>query len=229
MKGLIPLLLYALMTVSCGSQETKSAPPGQTQKPNTLADDTLFTAAARNLAVQFSGELMSTLQTALDENGPAFAVGVCQLKAQQIAAANSGAGWTVKRVSTNWRNIADRPDSTDRAILAGFADQSNPAEFQTLWSGTDSARTFSYYQKITVKEMCLQCHGDIEKADPDLWKQIKIEYPYDKATGYKVGDLRGMFVISAHLPNVELSVKRLAEGVSIKQIVGADSTAGGTK
>ncbi len=227
MKTLILLLFLSVMAINCGSQEAGS--PKQAPKQAVSADDSLFTAAARNLTGQFGGELMSTLQAAMDENGPAYALGVCQVKAQKMAATNSGAGWTVKRVSEKWRNIADRPDSTDRAILAKFADPASPAESQTRWSGPDSARVFSYYQKITVKEMCLQCHGDIEASDPDLWKQIKIEYPYDKAMGYKVGDLRGMFVVSAHLPTATASAKRLADGVSIRDIVGADTTAAKTK
>jgi hypothetical protein len=229
MKTIVFLILSLSLAVSCGSQDAANKQTAQPQAQPQLAEDSLYATAARNLLSQFSGELLSTLEAALKENGAPYAVGICQRKAQEIAAAHTGAGWTVKRVSEKWRHVSGVPDKTEKGILASFADTSNHAESQTLWSGPDSSRVFSYYQKITVREMCLQCHGDIQVPDPDLWKQIRMEYPYDKATGYKVGDLRGMFVISAHLPTAEAAAKRLAAGASFKEIVGADSTAAGTK
>jgi hypothetical protein len=212
MKTLLILILFACAATTCWSQQTPPPRP-------VAADDSLYLAAARALAKEFGGALLNELQGALDENGPAYAVSVCQTKAPQIAAAHSGAGWTVKRVSEKWRNISGLPDSTEKAVLREFAAATDTVSFRTRWSGPDTARVFTYYQKIVMREMCLWCHGDIEQSDPELWKQIRVEYIADKATGYKVGDLRGMFVVSAHVPAAAASAKKLAEGTSMKEVV----------
>jgi len=42
----------------------------------------------------------------------------------------------------------------------------------------------------------LQCHGQIGKdIHDDVYKVIKEKYPQDKATGFKVGELRGIWDI----------------------------------
>lgn len=107
--------------------------------------------------------------------------------------------------------------------MSALAVSANKLGFVTRWSGPDTAKVFHYFQRIVTREMCLQCHGDLQTVDLELWKQIRIAYPYDKATGYKVGDLRGMFVVSAAYPAGEETARRLAEGVSIRDLAPKDS------
>ncbi|MBV5321708.1 MAG: DUF3365 domain-containing protein, partial [Sulfuricurvum sp.] len=53
--------------------------------------------------------------------------------------------------------------------------------------------TIMFYKPIVINnEACLKCHGNVEG---DLAKAITAAYPEDKATGYKMGDLRGMIAI----------------------------------
>ncbi|MEW5796125.1 MAG: DUF3365 domain-containing protein [Candidatus Zixiibacteriota bacterium] len=228
MKLLICCLMAVTVISGCGAQDTETAPAAQSQAQAPAPDEAELTAAARNLAGQFGRDLQSALLGALNENGPAYAMQVCQIRAGEIAAAHSAAGWSVKRVSDKWRNITGRPDSAEVAVLATFADLKTDSEFLTRWSGPDSARVFNYYQTIVVREMCLQCHGDLQSVDLDLWQQVKIAYPYDKATGYKEGDLRGMFVVSAHLPEAEKIAPKLAEGIPIGDLVAKDTTSADT-
>lgn len=218
----IACLSFLIMAVGgCNSGGAKLERHDTQPSSVSATDDQLFAEAAGNLVKQFRSELQSTLLGAINENGTAYAVQMCQLRAQEIAAAHCVAGWTVKRVSAQWRNIADRPDSTDKAMLDRFADPSTKSDFLVQTTGPDSARTFHYYEKIIVNDMCLQCHGDIQRVDQDLWKQIRIQYPYDKATGYKSGDLRGMFVVKAPYPGGKDVARLLAQGVSINQIAAA--------
>ena len=228
MKLLICWMLIVGAISGCGAQDADTARQIQTQAPPEAPDEAQLTDAARNLTVQFSSDLQAALLGALNENGPAYAMQFCQMRAGEIASAHSAAGWSVKRVSEKWRNITGRPDSAETAVLAAFADPATKSEFLTGWSGPDSARVFNYYQKIIVREMCLQCHGDLQNVDLDLWKQVKTDYPYDKATGYKEGDLRGMFVVSAHLPEAEKSAARLAEGASIRDLIPKDTASADT-
>ena len=46
-------------------------------------------------------------------------------------------------------------------------------------------------EPIVVQPLCLVCHG--ESLAPDLAGEIAAAYPNDRATGFKTGDLRGIF------------------------------------
>jgi len=228
MKILICILLPTLLLISCGTKES-AAPPDTSQAAESMvATEKLYSQAADKLVSQYSKALMSTLMAALNENGPAYAVKICQAKAQDIAVAHSAEGWSVKRVSEKWRNVMDRPDTSEVQILKMFANPGAGDDYLTNWSGPDSARVFHYYKKIVVSQMCLQCHGDLQTVDLDLYKKVKIDYPYDKATGYKVGDLRGMFVIKAQYPAGDAMAQLLADGVDITEFTRPDTTAGDT-
>jgi hypothetical protein len=48
-----------------------------------------------------------------------------------------------------------------------------------------------YVEPIGVQPLCLTCHG--ESLAPDLASRIEELYPADRAVGYRVGDLRGVF------------------------------------
>jgi hypothetical protein len=218
MKTIACLSFLIMVTSGCNSGSPDLERHDAQLTTASTDDEQLFTEAAGNLVKQFRAELQATLLGAINENGKAYALQMCQKKAQEIAAAHSVAGWTVKRVSAQWRNVADRPDSTEKAVLDRFAEPSTTSDFLVLTSGPDTARTFHYYEKIIVNDMCLQCHGDIQRVDQDLWKIIKILYPYDKATGYKSGDLRGMFVVKAPYPGGEDVARLLAQGVSVSEI-----------
>ena len=48
-----------------------------------------------------------------------------------------------------------------------------------------------YAEPIIVQPMCLACHG--ESLAPEIAAKISEAYPDDQATGFKVGDFRGVF------------------------------------
>ena len=43
--------------------------------------------------------------------------------------------------------------------------------------------------------LCLQCHGGDEDIAPGTREAILAKYPQDKATGYQLNDLRGIWRI----------------------------------
>ncbi|MCX6835357.1 MAG: DUF3365 domain-containing protein [candidate division Zixibacteria bacterium] len=222
MKTLTCLFLALLIITGCKSNKPENVSQNTKSVPPSAADEQLYTEAARNLAGQLDRELQNMLLSALAQSGPAYALDVYQVEAPEITAAHNMKGWKVKRVSEQWRTIAGRPDSSESAALARFANPATKENSFVGWSGPDSARVFHYYEKITVREVCLKCHGDLQTVDLDLWKQVKITYPWDKATGYREGDLRGMFVVDAQFPGDRDVAKLLAQGTSVSQIVAAD-------
>ena len=218
-------IIVALILTSCGTKETatpdQTAPTGKSM----VATEKLFIQASEQLVKQYSSALGGKLMVALNNYGAVEAIKVCSREAQVLAESHSAEGWQIKRVSRKWRNILDRPDTVEVAMLEMFDNPATTDEYLTRWSGPDTARVFHYYKKIVIRDACLKCHGDLQTFDLDLYKRIKIKYPYDKATGYQAGDLRGMFVVSVEYPAGEDMAKLLADGVNIVEFTQKDTTA----
>ena len=62
---------------------------------------------------------------------------------------------------------------------------------------------FRYMKAIPVVEPCLTCHGDAEEMDPAVIEAIREMYPEDAATGYDVGDLRGLIRVGVSQDRIE--------------------------
>lgn len=106
-------------------------------------------------------------------------------------------GTSIRRVSLKNRNPVNSPLNEEQSLLQKWESmvqngQALPSyEIKKL---SDSKNV--YYKPILINnEACLKCHGDI-KADTPLGKAIAATYPEDKATGYKMGDIRGMIAIT---------------------------------
>lgn len=228
MRIVVSLIFAGSLLAGCGSEEKTEQPAAEPVVNAETSIAQVYTAASEKLVKQFGSALREELLSALAASGPAHALQACRLEAPNIEAAHGFEGWSVKRVSEKWRNINNRPDTTELAILKKFEAATTDENYVTSWSGPDSARVFHYYKKIMVGRVCLQCHGDLQTVDLDLWQRVKTAYPWDKAVGYKEGDLRGMFVVKAEYPAGEEMAKLLADGVNITQFTAPDSVASDT-
>ncbi|MCB1771478.1 MAG: DUF3365 domain-containing protein, partial [Candidatus Competibacteraceae bacterium] len=71
-------------------------------------------------------------------------------------------------------------------------------EFFAVIDDDQGQQTFRYMKAIPTAGLCLNCHG--EKIAPEVDAELKKLYPYDKARGFREGDLRGAFTIARPLP-----------------------------
>ena len=136
--------------------------------------------------------LAATLKSALAE-GPVAAIDACRVEAPRLAQEFSNTEIRVGRTSHRLRNPANAPAPWMRAFLA---------EFQALEAAPNQSRTVSlgnretgYVEAIYTQPLCLTCHG--EQVAPSLLEKIRAVYPEDEATGFKVGELRGLFWATA--------------------------------
>lgn len=157
---------------------------------------------ARAVADALTKDLMGELMSELSAGGPGEAIRVCSEVAQGIAAEHSTGGMTVRRVSRKVRNPADRPDPYEAEQLERLAvlHERNelPEEVSEVVEGEAGSRTLRYLRPITVKPLCLRCHGDPETFAPEVRQVLTERYPEDEATGYRAGDLRG--AVSVRVP-----------------------------
>lgn len=151
-------------------------------------------------AGEFQRTLVGRLTAALDEGGAAQAVEFCSNEAiplTRLVEAGLDGGLRLKRTSFRYRNLENAPDEAEEMALRYFEDANLaggelPSSFVQRVSETE----LRYYKPLFLGEFCLQCHGDPEAMEPAVREVIQARYPGDLATGYKVGDLRGLVRVS---------------------------------
>ncbi len=103
-------------------------------------------------------------------------------------------GISVKRISLKERNSANTP-KPDEALVLESMEKMLKKKSLPPYIIEANEKSYKYYKPLVIKKaLCLQCHGDINK-NPELSQFIKEAYPHDKATGYKMGDLRGAVLV----------------------------------
>lgn len=157
---------------------------------------------ARHAAGALGSELKRALTTAMQENGPVFAIEVCRIQAPAIAERVSTDGLDVGRTSLNVRNPDNAPDAWEERTLADFerrmAAGEPPAQIESFVIRNDGKRRYGQWMKaIPTQGLCTTCHGsDIR---PELAEAIDAAYPQDEARGFSVGELRGAFSVEIDL------------------------------
>ncbi|HLT37600.1 MAG TPA: DUF3365 domain-containing protein [Enhygromyxa sp.] len=161
---------------------------------------------ARAMTQTFASELSSTLLAAIEQGGPAHAIAVCKHQAPQIAAAQSTDGWTLSRTALRVRNPDNAPNDWQRPVLAAWQRQLEAKEIDdptTLeWFETiegERGLELRYMRAIVLGGVCLACHGPVDQIAEDVRTALAEQYPDDQATGFRVGELRGAFVVTGPL------------------------------
>lgn len=150
------------------------------------ADEAALERGAELLA-PFKKNLKAALIEGMQQ-GPTEAMSVCQVQAPEIAASLSVDGIKVGRSSHRLRNPANTGPAWSEAVLDLYlADDSNRAPRITRLADD----RWGYVEPIVVQPLCVTCHGDA--LAPEVRSRIDELYPDDAATGFKVGDLRGIF------------------------------------
>jgi hypothetical protein len=157
------------------------------------------TSRAAAVLKPFKQQLQQALREGLAE-GPVEAIGACRLRAPEIAASLSKDGVRVGRTSHKLRNPANASPSWVAPVLARYLAEPKGARTPSSVALPDGRS--GYVEPIVTQPLCLTCHG--ESIAPALAARIRALYPEDRATGFREGDLRGVFW-------VELPARRRAE------------------
>lgn len=149
--------------------------------------------------------LGQNLQKAMKEGGPERAISFCNLNAAPLTDSLSKAyGAQIKRVSLKARNLGDIPDATERDLLEAYAFQMNDSI--PLQSNVQELEgdIYLFSKPILIDNaLCLTCHGTVGTTmNQEIDDLIKSKYPNDQATGYNIGDLRGMWSIVLNKKNI---------------------------
>lgn len=115
---------------------------------------------------------------------------VCKPVGFRARALGEDNGWTVRQIATRYRNPANAAAPEDSALFAQF--ESDPDLVDRWLDATrDGEPGRRYVRRIAVQGTCLACHG----ARDERPAFVVENYPEDRAYGFEVGDLRGLYSV----------------------------------
>jgi len=121
--------------------------------------------------------------------GVPSAIAVCSVEAPRIAAALAQAGTKVGRATDRPRNPSNAAIGWQAEALTELRASGKPLQGASIARMLPDGRV-GYAEPLVIQELCLACHGTA--ITPDVQVALAEKYPTDKATGYAVGDLRGV-------------------------------------
>lgn len=139
--------------------------------------------------------LSSQLKSAMKQGGVPYALTFCNVTAMPITDSLSAHyDVDIKRVSTQNRNPDNAADALEESVISSLQKMMVASYDGVNMVVLDQEENPVYMQPIVMADQCLQCHGkpgtDITAANYEIIKNL---YPNDKATGYRSGDLRGIW------------------------------------
>ena len=147
--------------------------------------------------------LINEVTVAVAKHGAEKAVDVCHLKALPLTGEIiSGVPrvTAVKRTSLRLRNPANRPDAAEVVALARVEKDIGSGVLPKLLiqkiESPGQKPEWRVYRPVGVAQQCVTCHGPRESLAPELQARLAKRYPDDQATGYAVGQWRGLIRVT---------------------------------
>ena len=140
----------------------------------------------------FMGSMQPTLKGLLKEDKThVTAMGACSSMAIDMVEDYNKqiTGVKLRRTALKYRNPKNKPDTADRMVMDTFV---STKKFKPLV--VELGEQYRVYKPLVVKQSCLLCHGARNDISPELVKMIDRTYPKDKATGFELGEFRGVVV-----------------------------------
>lgn len=138
--------------------------------------------------------LSGALKKSIKAGGLENALSYCNLNA--LALTDSLSNFydvEIKRTSLKQRNPKNRPTADEVEILNQYEEAKKSGEpLMAMVNEVSGVKKF--YAPILVHDVCLKCHG--LTTDISIYDSILKHYPDDLATGYAMGDLRGMWSVT---------------------------------
>jgi hypothetical protein len=217
MRKKICILLFLIGLYGCGSNERVSKEVfeevNKSMEVKKVNEADVIKEALKwgdEISTEAQSQLITALQNAIGEKGIPGAIEFCNVEALPILdEVASKYNVKIRRASHRYRNPQDKPLDFEELILDAYAynlenDISNEPNIQKLENG----EILFYSKAIQIPNaLCLNCHGTIGiEISPETEKKLMELYPEDKATGHKLGDLRGIW--SIQIPKKEV-IKRM--------------------
>ncbi|GAA5520248.1 DUF3365 domain-containing protein [Aliifodinibius salicampi] len=189
------ILSFFLLLLSCSPENDNRQSESIDKVVN--IDTTAVVEAAKEITTASFKTLSSNLQKAMSEGGVSNALEFCNIKAMPLTdSLASHYGIELQRASHQPRNPVNKADSLEMiAIKEYIRNIEQGRELKPVTYTRENA--IIYHAPIRIQgQLCLSCHGspgtDISQSDVEIIQEL---YPEDMATGFEIGELRGIWSI----------------------------------
>ena len=192
----LSLVCFCTLSISLHAEPEHASASLTTSQQQALATE------AKSHIKTLATALKSTLQHGMKTAGPAASVSLCQIQAPAITKATSkqvsDSSWSISRTSLQPRSLNNTPDAWVIQVMKDFEKRKVQGEDVSQISHSEIRNNQYYFIKaIPTQAACLACHG--KKLTKDVAITLKQLYPNDKATGFNIGDIRGVFIAKKQL------------------------------
>ena len=191
--SLLSLLCVLLLLGGCGRDCEERVAWAPVDEGALDPEQKVQRAAAFKAKDALFKHLSGALMRAIQQDGPAAAIGVCRAEAPKIAATVSEeAGVTIGRTSFKLRNAENTPPAWAASLVG---EQHADNAYRVAPDGR-----LGVLLPIRLQLACLTCHGDPASVADEVKGEIEKLYPEDRAMGFAQGDLRGYFWVEVPAP-----------------------------
>ncbi|WP_117880526.1 Tll0287-like domain-containing protein [Aureibaculum luteum] len=192
-KYTILIAFFLLIGLSSCKSDTKKDTVKATQETQQV-QDSLYKAIGLKYAMSTKATLGKNLMGVIQKNGTEHALEFCNTKAipltDSMAVAQKA---TIKRVSDKPRNPDNQANAEELGYIKTFKEQLAAGQQPEAIVKKKNGKVHFYYP-IATNQMCLQCHGTPnEQIKPAVMTMIDKLYPEDKAKGYAINEVRGIW------------------------------------
>ena len=162
-----------------------------------ISDHSLFSQRGLEYALTTQGVLGKNLTQSIAKGGTIGAMSFCNERAYPLTDSMSIVHNAVlKRVTDKPRNPKNQANFKQLEYITKFKeDVNNKKSSEPLV--VESQGKVSVYYPILTNNLCLQCHGKPgEDMEASTIAKIKTLYPNDKATGYNINEVRGLWSVT---------------------------------
>ncbi len=199
MKKISIILLSFLTITACQNpkKEEIKKDDSQSLSPETTLDTTYFKTKGKEIAQATFKAFVEHIKAKSQEGGLPAVLNFCHDNALKLTDSMSSVYHVkIKRTSHKLRNPYNAPDENEKKVLNAYLSLMEKSEKPQAVVKKDEKGNVHFYAPIFIKQDCMKCHGEPGKDIPEkVYKMIKEKYPEDQATGFKVGDLRGIWDI----------------------------------
>ena len=182
------IVLLTLLVSSVACSKLKNSESTQVVKEETLSSE-----RAKEIVAIAQSTLASKLMGTMQKEGSSGAINFCSENALPLTdSLSKHFGITLTRMSDKPRNPKNKLTPRWSEPFSKFSSSIEQGEIPPVMS-TNNEFAFP----IITMNKCLACHGEPEKdIDEETLKLLDTKYPEDKARGYSINQLRGIWVVS---------------------------------
>ena len=194
----INLIALSLLLLAACQNDTKKEPEKEKKSTEKSIDKEKYTKEGKKIAQATFKAFVGHIKQKSHEGGLPAVVAFCNENAMKLTDSMAHVyGVKIKRTSHKLRNPKNAPDTAEKEVLEEYLDRIKKGEKPSPVIEQDSIGNIHFYAPIFIKHDCLKCHGEPGKEIPEpIYQLIKEKYPQDQATGFKLGDLRGIWDIT---------------------------------